>query len=90
MYLIVKVWAGGFTGAAHPSDDFAPFDHLTGADLYPEHMTIEGFVTIAVIDLYVITETIAVVAGCGHATVGGSINRCSLGCGKIWACPKLR
>ena len=54
MHFVVAVRAGGFAGAAYPTDDLPSFDLFANLHFYLEHMAIKGFVAISMIDDYVV------------------------------------
>ena len=79
----MAVWARAFAGAADPADDLASFNMLPWLDLYPEHMSIEGAITVAMVDDDVIAIAIACVPGYLYRAVGRGIDRGTLGSGEI-------
>src|SRR5919112_1611267 len=89
MYLVMAVRSCRFTGASNIPDDLASFDTLSNLGLYPEHMAVQGFVPISMVNHDMITIPGTEMSGNLHHTIGRSVDRCSLGRGKIKTRMKL-
>jgi hypothetical protein len=89
VYFIMAVWACALSGAADPADDLASFNMLSGLDLYPEHMSVEGSIAVAMVDHHMVAIAVARIAGYLYRAVGGGIDRGALGGGEVESCVEL-
>src|SRR5215471_427802 len=83
MDLVMAVRSGGFTRIPYPSYDLPSFDPFACLHFYFEHVSIQGFVSIPMINNYMVTIAIIGIAGNFYNSIGRGINGSSLGGGKI-------
>src|SRR5580693_928622 len=74
-----------FARAPDPADDLAADDLLPGLCLYPEHVSIQGFIAVAMVDDDVVPVAVASIAGYRDRSVSSGIDRSPLRGGEVKA-----